>query len=144
MAMIQMWRGLPPTEAAFHQNASPKGHDLELASELGRVRVRVLGLDEVSEIDLALRLGRLVIATVFGPPYVTWFAKSHPKARSRHGPLCAPGTRGGPVHSILLIARNSERYAVHDPWYPAAGQPFWMPEEAFQHCFACRIAVAEP
>ncbi|MBI4917948.1 MAG: hypothetical protein HY825_19075 [Acidobacteria bacterium] len=142
MCMIQTWRGLEATEGAFHHAAWPNGHSMTLAERLGRVRVRAIGVGDEADIDLALELGRLVLATVCGPPYVRWFCARYPSATSVHGPLCPAGDFGKPRHALLLVERLAAGYRYHDPWYPAAGQPFEMSDEDFQRCFAGEVAIA--
>src|SRR5262249_54807782 len=144
MGMVQRWRGLPSTEAALHEGASPAGWPLTHAAQLGRVRLASIGAGEEEEIDLALRVGRLAIVTVSGPPYVRWFERRSPGRQSRHGILCGPGTFGWPFHCLLLVARRTQGYDFHDPWYPADDQPFHLPDDDFQRCFAGGVAIAEP
>src|SRR5579871_1901011 len=132
MCMVQRWRGLPPTEEAFHEGADPDGWPLSHVKQLERVRTATIGIGEEEEIDSALRSGSLVLVLVLSQPYVAWFIGRYPGRRSRHGALCAPGAWGGLRHCIVLIARRAEGYDFHDPWYPAAGQPFHVPDDDFQ------------
>lgn len=103
-----------------------------------------MGAGEEAEIDLALRLGRRVVVTVSGPPYVQWRKEHYPSVISRHGALCSPGSHGKPFHAILLVARLDDGYVFHDPWFPADQQPLHMSEDAFQSCFAGQAIVALP
>ncbi len=85
MCILQLWRGEAATEELFHQGAEKDGHDIQRAKMLGRIRTQVLGEGDEEEIDLALRRGYLVIATLSSPPYIAWFAARHPEAISNHG-----------------------------------------------------------
>lgn len=144
MCIIQLWRGEPPTEDAFHQGAVGKGHDLCIVQSLPRVRTLAIGEGDEDEIILALGLGHFVIALLLGSPYVAWFAARHPEALSRHGRLCAPGSYGGSPHVVVITGRLDDGYRYYDPWYPVGGQPYEMGEDDFQRCFGGRIAIAEP
>ena len=142
MCMVQRWRGLAPTEDAFHRGAPRKGWDLAHAARLlGRVRP---ARDDARDIDLALHLGHVVLVLVLCPRYVAWFNTAYPGMQSRYGALCPPGDWGGPPHCVLLVARRAEGYDFHDPWYPAAGQPFHIPEDELERCFSGYAAIAEP
>ncbi len=146
MCMIQIWRGEPPTEDAFHHEANPDGHGFDLISrKLARTReLPPMPPGDEEEIRLALRQGRRVIVNVLGHPYIRWQRARYPAVASRHGDLCPPGAWGGPLHAILLIAWRGGEYALYDPWFPANQQPFRMPEEEFSKCFAGRAVVALP
>lgn len=142
MCIVQLWRGEAATEDVFHQGAVTKGHDIQLVKSLPRVRTK--GNGDGDEITLALQLGHVVLAILFGPLYVAWFTVRHSSALSRHGRLCAAGPHGGPLHAVVLTGRLDDGYRYHDPWYPADGQPFEMSEDDFQRCWSGRIAIAEP
>lgn len=144
MCVVQLWRGEAATEDLFHQGAAGEGHDIQLVKSLPRVRTQTIGYGDEEEINLALRLGHLVLAILAGPPYVAWFTARYPQALSRHGRLCVAGLPGPPRHAIVLMGQLDDGYHYHDPWYPADGQPYEMSEDDFQSCFCGSIAVAEP
>jgi hypothetical protein len=145
MCMIQIWRGEPPTENAFHEGADRRGHDLGIVHRLSRVEsLRAGAFDEDLAIHLALRQGRRIVVTVCGPRYVEWQRQHYESATSKHGELCAPGDHGPPFHALLVVARVEDDYEVFDPWFPADQQPFRMAEDSFQKCFAGHAVVALP
>jgi hypothetical protein len=145
MCMIQIWRGEPPTEDAFHQGANPGGHPIGLVRKLPRIKdLPASPRGDDADIHLALRQGRRVVVTVCGPRYVEWQQRHYPSAVSKHGTLCPPGSFGAPFHAVLLIARLDDGYELYDPWFPADGQPFRISEDAFQWCFAGHAVVALP
>lgn len=146
MCMIQLWRGQAPTEDEFHLGANLDGHNFDLVlRELPRTReLPPMAPGDEDEIRLALVQGQRVIASVLGPPYVQWQRENYPRVTSKHGHLCAPGTWGGPLHAILLIAWRADAYELYDPWFPADQQPFKMSDLVFAKCFAGLAVVALP
>src|SRR5262245_19463384 len=113
MCMIQIWRGEPPTEDAFHQGANPGDHPIGLVRKLPRIKdLPATPPGDDADIHLALRQGRRVVVMVCGPRYVQWQQQHYPVAVSKHGALCPPGSYGAPFHAILLIARLDDGYEL--------------------------------
>lgn len=141
MCMIQRWRGERATEEAFHDPATTAGSGLHLARSLPGTRS--LPLYGTEDIRLSLNTDEIVVAVVHGPPYVLWQRRVYPDLQSRHGPLCPPGSYGGPLHAIVLARDDAGQFDVLDPYFPNAAQPLRMTHDDFERCFAGHAVAAE-
>lgn len=141
MCIVQRWRGVAPTEDAFHAGADREGHSIGIVRWLGDVELVPTHADEFAELRFAVMSGALGIVVVSGPPYVRWLEATYPLA-SPHGKLCPPGTHGRPRHALVVCGYDHDEWLVLDPWFPGDGQPLRMAEDDLVSCFAGLAAVA--
>ena len=79
---------------------------------------------------------------VCGPRYVQHLGTQPRGLRSRHGDLAAPGSWGGPFHSVVIVGRTDSGFELLDPYYPAGGQPIGIDDDAMLDVYACELVVA--
>ena len=139
MCMIQRWRGQPPTEARFHE--SPEPRPLASVCDLGGAEFPDVGVGDERRMRLELLRGKRIIAFVLGAPYIAIVAPKYPALRSRHGPMCEPGTSNGPLHAIVLVSCSASAYQYLDPYLPGAAQPLELTDDEFERCFAGYAAI---
>jgi hypothetical protein len=119
---------------ALHEGAHAKGHSLLAKHFVGALPGRGRTIESLStgnegivELQAALLEPAWVIVNVCGPRWVSKVATLAPPAPSSpHGPLCPPGTWGGPFHAVLLTgcSDDGESFTVLDPFFLGGCQPF--------------------
>ncbi len=117
----------PFDQRAIHAGgASGNGHDLFGLARLHLDRHEELFLDDDPhpQLQTLVARGALVALTIVGPVYVRALGHAPAGAGSRHGPLCAPGAWGKPIHCLLVVGIEGGAYSCLDPYYPEVGQPF--------------------
>ena len=138
MCMLDKARGAPHPESFYGPSPQQPGNVLSLP----RTRA-VRGAKQEREIEVELSTDALlVVVTVMCSPYVTWQRRTGWSLLSAHGPLAAPGTHGGGLHTIALVGRTRDGFRALDPYYPIH-DPFDIDDDSFSSFFAGHAYAAE-
>lgn len=99
----------------------------------GRVELSCLARDAALMLRFrtALRRGARIVVHVAGPVWVSLLVPL--SLQGPHGTLCAASERAMPIHSVVIVAEDSGRFFILDPFLNPNGQPLEVTDDELRN-----------
>ncbi len=85
---------------------------------------------------------RWIVAQMFAVPMTRIAAARVPPSISRFGPLTTAPF--GPLHAVVLVNADDRGFYYLDPYYPTAGQPFFLSNDELAEAWQGAMLISGP